>query len=112
MITLEPLIGRYVTLQKVIEDDPHGKAINFKEVVVDSNPVNFTLEEAIEMAVDSSFNFPVIQCPSSYPWAYIGGERCCSTAGSIDQIHFDEKNCDGSSIQCSNQPCYNYNYQR
>ena len=112
MIISEPLIGRYVTLQKVIEDDPHGKAINFKEVVVDSNPVNFTLEEAIEMAVDSSFNFPVIQCPSSYPWAYIGGERCCSTAGCIEHIHFDKQICDGSNIQCSNQPCYNYNYQR
>ena len=75
----EPVIGRYVTLQKTVESDPNGNAINWREVVVDSIDANLAELETIKLAVDVSFNknVPTSQCPSSKPYAYQGGERCC-----------------------------------
>ena len=75
----EPVIGRYVTLQKTVESDPHGNAINWREVVVDSIDANLAELETIKLAVDVSFNknIPTSQCPSSKPYAYQSGGRCC-----------------------------------
>ena len=122
-ISLEPVVGRYVTLQKLNEGDPFH-IINWKEVIVDSVPANMAELETIKLAVDSSvdINKPQPQCSSSRPWAYKGGERCCGKGifedilspveSIVGLINFDSTSCGGSNSKCSTPPCYNYNYQR
>ena len=114
----EPVVGRYVTLQKLNEGDPFH-IINWKEVIVDSAPANMAELETIKLAVDSSvdINKPQPQCSSSRPWAYKGGERCCGKEvfednNKVGLINFDSTVCGGSNSKCSTPPCYNYNYQR
>ena len=76
---LEPVIGRFVTLQKIAESDPNGNSINWGEVIIDSSDAIIAELETVKLAVDSSFNknVPVTQCPSDKPYAYQGGARCC-----------------------------------
>ena len=120
-ISLEPLIGRYVTLQKLNENDPNGHFINWREVTVDSVPANLAEEETIRIAVDSSFDLdkPASQCGPARPWAYKGGNKCCKKAFVTSQhslINFDSQDCgqglNTENSNCGNKPCYNNDYQR
>ena len=91
------------------------------EVLIVSSPAVFEGEK-IEILLRSS---PVLgQCPSDYPYAYLGGASCCSSGmedtgwfeeGSFGLLNFDSLTCGGSKSTCptnNTAPCYNYQYQR
>ena len=117
---LVPLTGRYVTLQRIIEFAEHT-VLSMNEVLIVSSPAVFEGEE-IEILLRSS---PVLgQCPSNYPYAYLGGASCCSSGmedtgwfeeGSFGLLNFDSLTCGGGKTTCptnNTAPCYNYQYQR
>ena len=112
------LIGRYVTLQRI--GIPDIIALNFVEILIESTPET----EKIEIFLQSTAATDG-QCPSSYPYAYASGDKCCSRnvdedrqpgwegKGSMGFLHFDSTGCAGNnSVMCANPPCMNYLYQR
>jgi hypothetical protein len=113
-------IGRYVTLQRIKEHQ--NSPLNWVEVLIESMPVE---TKKIEILLRTT---PVAgQCPSSHPFAFFGGEKCCSTnlenhpsgattgwegTGSRGFLNFDSTKCFDQSVNCLRPPCMNYEFQR
>lgn len=120
-----PVIGRYVTLQ--LMEPVFGVNVNspvWNEILIFSEPAEYD-GDSVEILLRTD---PVLgTCPSTHPYAYAGGTRCCSaemedlstgddwkTMGSRGLLHFDSQTCGSpKDIPCPGPaPCYNYQYQR
>ena len=99
------IAGRYVTLQRIQTSDQ--PAINFVEVIIESEPAAMETIRILERASPNESNDG--QCPKEYPFSYQGGGRCCQN--SLEDptgikkfgngfLNFDSKACYGKSEQC------------
>ena len=102
-----PLLGRYVTLQKVVKEERSG--FNWVEVKIETSPYSC---EKIEILLRSDpIHTTPDQCPKDYPYAFYYGHFCCDV---VDQVSPSSTYCSGDCDQrtrCSAPPCSNYQYQ-
>ena len=111
-----PLIGRYVTLQRITSDVAF---LSWVEVVIESEPVDVP-GEMVEILTSGP-----AECPSSHPFTFSQGTRCCKTNlelggwtafGSHGVLHFDSLSCyspdEPSDVACPTSRCMNNGYQR
>ena len=107
-----PLLGRYVTLQKIKELDLGLEYtmtdLNFVEVIIDSSPVVGPDNEVEKIEILLRENPVPGECPSDHPYAYNYGYGCCSKRkGST----FYKTSCSGASAPCFGIPCLHYQYK-
>ena len=121
-----PLIGRYVTIQKIVpEDSLRHRPINFAEVIIESSPVSTTGGNKIEILLrEPTEDSPAPgQCTSDYPFAFKHGDKCCSTGyednsdpdwvdkWSYGFLNYGSDTCGGKTIDCGAPPCLNHEFQ-
>ena len=102
-----PLIGRYVTLQKNVQQKA-GSAINFSEVIIESSPEDSEdTKEKIEILLRQE-PYPG-QCPEDHPYSYNYGQGCCSKGKGSSSFY--DKTCFGTAGSCFGSSCLPYQYK-
>ena len=121
----EPLIGRYVTLQRISEGDTN--IINWSEIVLESTILKSETIEILKMDVKKIGSHdkcpPTVglsECPSTHPYSYKQGHFCCPINIDYERsetaqphLNFDSEICKDdvgidNSISCDNPPCVNF----
>ena len=97
-----PLIGRYVTLQKNVQQKA-GSAINFSEVIIESSPDDTKIEILLRQEP-----YPG-QCPEDHPYSYNYGQGCCSKGKGSSSFY--DKTCLGTTGSCFGASCLPYQYK-
>ena len=122
----EPLIGRYVTMQRV-KENTDCLALALFEMNLETKPAPPPETIEILLRAPNVDEAPVGQCPKDLSFAYAGGLECCESnlsnhpseglsgwelEGLQGRLHYDSPTCFGNSQTCDSPPCLNYNFQR
>ena len=112
----QPLVGRFVTLQRIKEIDERNSPLNWREIVIEMEPLSSGIKDAeMKVLVDSTSaaatgppDFGYLECPKEAPYAMKRGAQCCSSGlNGLAPINFDSMNCDERMISCETPPCIN-----
>ena len=104
-----PLLGRYITVQKIVEVVPTLTDLNLVEVIIDSSPTVGPENEIEMIEILLRENPAPGECPSDNPYAYNYGYGCCSKGTGSS---FYEETCSGEAAPCFGTPCLHYQYRQ
>ena len=125
-----PIVGRYLTVQRLDDGVQEGKGFSLLELLIDSAPYTIPSLNVLKLKTPTNSTTSMTsQCPFTHPFSHNEGSFCCSTyfettlekeGGSGDwgkkgmrgMLGYNSIKCSSSSVPCLKPPCLNYLLQR